>query len=74
MAYKMHRESLYVNESLLQYFVNYVNIMANAKIIPIHLADIQAICKYLNSSLEELGLVGEVGRTGHTSNEYLHVI
>jgi hypothetical protein len=71
MAYKMHRESLYVNESVLQYMVNYINIMANAKIIPIHLADIQAICRYLNYSLEDLGLVGEVGRQEDLANEFL---
>jgi len=71
MAYKMHRESLYVNESVLQYMINYINIMANSKIIPIHLADIQSVCRYLNYSLEELGLVGEIGRQEDLANEFL---
>jgi hypothetical protein len=71
LAYKMHRESLYVNESLLQYMINYINILANAKIIPIHLADVQQVCRYLNLSLEELGLVGTVGRQEDLANEFL---
>lgn len=71
MAYKMHRESLYVNESVMQYMINYINIMANAKIIPFHLAEIQSICRYLNTSLEELGLVGEIGRQEDLANEFL---
>jgi len=73
LAYKMLNESKYVNESLLQYMVNYINIMANSKIVPIHLAEIQNICMYLNVSLEELGLVGEVGRQVMVTNEYLQV-
>ena len=73
MAYKMLHESKYVNESLLQYMVNYINIMANSKIVPVHLADIQSICKYLNVSLQELGLVGDVGRQVMVTNEYLQV-
>jgi hypothetical protein len=73
LAYKMLNESKYVNESLLQYMVNYINIMANSKIVPIHLAEIQTICMYLNVSLEELGLVGEVGRQVMVTNEYLQV-
>jgi hypothetical protein len=73
LAYKMLNESKYVNESLLQYMVNYINIMANSKIVPVHLADIQSICKYLNVSLQELGLVGDVGRQVMVTNEYLQV-
>ena len=69
----MLNESKYVNESLLQYMVNYINIMANSKIVPVHLADIQSICKYLNVSLQELGLVGDVGRQVMVTNEYLQV-
>jgi DNA-binding Xre family transcriptional regulator len=71
MAYKMMRESTYVNESVLQYMINYIHIMANAKVIPMHLADIREICRYLDVSLQELGLVGEVGRTPEINNEYL---
>ena len=73
LAYKMLNESKYVNESLLQYMVNYINIMANSKIVPLHLEEIQSICTYLNISLQELGLVGDVGRQVITSNEYLQV-
>ena len=73
LAYKMLHESKYVNESLLQYMVNYINIMANAKVVPVHLADIQSICSYLNISLEDLGLVGNVGRQVMVTNEYLQV-
>ena len=73
LAYKMLRESKYVNESLLQYMINYINIMANSKVVPVHLAEIQSICSYLNVSLEELGLVGDVGRQVMVTNEYLQV-
>ena len=71
MAYKMHRESLYVNESVLQYLINYVIIMAESKIIPLHLQEVQQTCKTLYSSLQELGLTGTVGRVPHSSNEFL---
>ena len=71
LAYKMLGESRYVNESLSQYMINYINIMANAQIVPLHLSEIKEICKYLNISLQELGLVGEVGRVADSSNEYL---
>ena len=73
LAYKMLNESKYVNESLLQYMVNYINIMANAKIVPMHLLEIREISKYLNISLQELGLVGEVGRVADSSHEYLAI-
>ena len=73
LAYKMLNESRYVNESLVQYMVNYINIMANAKIVPLHLVEIREVCKYLNISLQELGLVGEVGRVPETSHEYLAI-
>ena len=71
LSYKMLRESKYVNESLLQYLVSYVNVMANAKIIPAHLKEIQDICKFLNLSLQELGLVGDIGRVPEVGYEYL---
>jgi hypothetical protein len=73
LAYKMLNESKYVNESALQYMVNYINIMANSKIVPMHLLEIREICRYLNISLQELGLVGEVGRVPEESNEYLAI-
>jgi hypothetical protein len=73
LAYKMLNESKYVNESVLQYMVNYINIMANSKIVPMHLLEIREVCKYLNISLQELGLVGEVGRVSNNQNEYLAI-
>lgn len=73
MAYKMMRESLYVNESVLQYLINYVHILANSKIVPMHLTDIREICRYLDVSLQELGLVGEIGRKSEMTNEYLAI-
>ncbi len=73
LAYKMLNESKYVNESLLQYMVNYINIMANAKIVPMHLLEIREICQYLNLSLQELGLVGDIGRVTDNQTEYLAI-
>lgn len=71
LALKMLQENVYVNESLLQYFVNYVNTMANAKILPLHLQEVQEHCKTLQISLQELGLLGTQGRVQATQNEYL---
>lgn len=71
LALHMLREGLYVNESLLQYFINYVNTMANAKLVPMHLAGHQQTCKAIQDSLQELGLLGTYGRTQEPSNEYL---
>jgi hypothetical protein len=73
MAYKMMSESRYVNESVLQYMVNYINIMANLKVVPFQLQEIKSICSYLNNSLQELGLVGDVGRQVNEAKEYLQV-
>ena len=58
MAYKMLHESRYVNESVLQYLINYVIVMAEYPAIPMHLAEVHQVCKSLKSSLEELGLTG----------------
>jgi hypothetical protein len=63
LSYKMLRESRYVNESLLQYLVSYVNLMSNSRIVPEHLKEIQDICQHINISLQELGLVGDIGGT-----------
>ena len=71
LALKMLQENVYVNESLLQYFVNYVNTMATAKVLPLHLQEVQEHCKTLQISLQELGLLGTQGRTQATQNEYL---
>ena len=73
MAYKMLKESRYVNESVLQYLVNYVITMANATHIPLHLAEVQKDCSNLYSSLQELGLTGTVGREPVASHEFLAV-
>jgi hypothetical protein len=73
LAYKMMSESLYVNESMVQYMVNYINAMASAKVVPLHLADIQALCVNLKSSLEELGLIGTIGRQPVDNTEFLAI-
>lgn len=73
LAYKMLHESKYVNESVLAYAINYINIMATYPAMPMHLSDVHQICKTLRVSLEELGLVGPVGRVAAPSNEYLAV-
>jgi hypothetical protein len=71
LALKMLQENVYVNESLLQYFVNYINTMANAKVLPLHLQEVQGQCQALQISLQELGLLGTQGRVQATSNEFL---
>ena len=71
LAYKMLKESRYVNETMLQYAVNYITIMATNPIIPVHLADVHKECKMIYTSLEELGLKGTVGREVVLGNEYL---
>ena len=73
MAYKMLHESRYVNESVLQYLINYVIIMATSKIVPLHLAEVQKECQMIYTSLQELGLTGTVGRVADLSSEYLQV-
>ena len=73
MAYKMLKESRYVNESLMQYLVNYVVIMATSPIVPSHLEEVHRECKVIYTSLTELGLTGTVGRVGSPSNEYVQV-
>jgi phage host-nuclease inhibitor protein Gam len=69
-ALNMQRENKYVNESLIQYMTNYVIQMADMKTVPMHLVEVQAMCKALKISLTELGLTGETRTTG---NEYLVV-
>ena len=58
LAYKMLYESKYINESVLQYMINYITMMAKSKLVPQHLEEIREVCVYLNVSLEELGLTG----------------
>lgn len=58
LAYKMLHESKYINESVLQYMISYITMMAKSKLVPQHLEEIREVCVYLNVSLEELGLTG----------------
>ena len=51
LAYKMLQESRYVNESLLQYLVNYVVIMATHPVMPLHLKPVQDECKTIYTSV-----------------------
>jgi hypothetical protein len=73
LARMMQDEYKYANESLLQYFVNYIILMANATHIPPYLQDIHNDCKVLYSSLQELGLTGTIGRETLDIREYLAV-
>ena len=73
LARMMLNENKYVNESFLQYMVNYIIIMANRSHVPLYLQDVQKECKFLYSSLQELGLTGTYGRIPVESNEYLAV-
>jgi hypothetical protein len=73
LAYKMLKESKYVNESFLQYAINYIIIMATSKVIPAHLESVHNECKILYTSLTELGLTGTVGREEVNTSEYLQV-
>jgi len=73
MAYKMLHESKYVNESVLQYAVNYIILMATYPVIPLHLEEVHQECKVIYTSLKELGLTGTVGRVSEPRNEYLQV-
>lgn len=72
MAYKMLHESKFVNESMLQYIVNYIIIMASNPVIPMHLTDIHEQCKTFKILLEELGFTGDT-RYPVDKNEYLAV-
>lgn len=73
LAYKMKEENKYVNESMLQYIVNYVLVMADSKFVPTRLEEINKICQVLKISLEELGLTGMIGRRELDMNEYIQV-
>lgn len=71
LAMKMTRESKAVNEAMLGYLVNYIIVMAEQKVIPMQLAEVQQTCKELKLSLEELGLTGVTRPLDQ--NEYLVV-
>lgn len=72
LALKLQRENVYVNESFLQYFINYIILMSDSPLVPLHLADIHMTCKALKDSLMELGLTGDT-RKSVDKNEYLVV-
>ena len=71
LAMKMTRESKAVNEAMLGYLVNYIIVMAEQKVIPMQLAEVQQTCKELKFFLEELGLTGVTRPLDQ--NEYLVV-
>ena len=73
LAYKLMRETKAVNEAALAYMINYVIMMADSKLVPMQLLELQQICKALKISLEELGLTGKVQQGMVDSNEYLAV-
>ena len=73
LAYKMKEESKYVNESVLQYIVNYVLVMADSRLVPFRLEEIHKLCQLIKLSFEELGLTGMIGRKEIDTNEYLQV-
>jgi len=73
LAYKLMRESRAVNEAALSYMINYVIMMADSKLVPIHLMEVQQICQMLKISLDELGLTGIVQPMPIDKNEYMAV-
>lgn len=73
LAMLMHKENRYTNESFLQYALSYIQYMAKLQLVPMHLAEIQQLCKWLNESMEELGLLDSLGRQPLNHTEYLVV-
>lgn len=73
MARYMKNESTYVNESVLQYLINYIVIMASLETVPFNLKEIKSTCDLLYCSLQELGLTGTVGRMPVDTTDYLAV-
>jgi len=71
LSYKMLHESRYVNESMLQYAVNYIIIMATHPVVPAHLQEVHEECKAIYGSFRELGLTGTVGRVTEARNEFI---
>lgn len=70
LAYKMLHENLYVNESFLQYAINYIIIMATHPVVPMHLKPVSNDCKTIYTSLVELGITSKVGRMEIDKTEY----
>lgn len=73
LARKMLNESRYVNESVLQYLVNYIITVANASHIPLYLEEHKQQCEILYLCLQELGLTGTIGREQSDNREFLSV-
>ena len=73
LAYKMLKENKYTNEAFLELFVNYVYMMADTKLVPIHLAEIQQACGWLKQNMEELGLPDIVGKLPMEQTDYLAI-
>jgi hypothetical protein len=73
LANYMLNESLYVNESLVQYMVNYIITLATRPHVPLHLESVHVAAKNLYCSLQELGLTGTIGRESAANTEYLAV-
>lgn len=72
LAYAMLRENRVANESFIQFFINYINIIAETKLIPAHLEEVRQFCLQLRFALEELGLTEEkYGRMSPAANEYV---
>lgn len=53
LARLIQDENLYINESFMQYFINYVVQMANTTHVPLYLEEVQRDCRLLYSSLQE---------------------
>lgn len=72
LGLQMTRESAYVNEAFISYFVNYVIMMSEKNLIPFQMKEVYNTCVALRSSFQELGLTG-LQAPPLDSNEYLAV-
>jgi len=64
LSYKMVNESAYVNESLMQYMVNYIIIMAtrHPDLIPPYLQNVKAWADKMYDMLDELNMTNAASR------------
>jgi len=64
LSYKMLNESKFVNESVLQYLINYVIIFGTRDMehLPPYLHDTATVCNELYQILKELGLTNAGSR------------
>ena len=72
LGLQMTRESAYVHEAFISYFVNYVIMMSEKSLIPFQMKEVYNTCVMLRDSFQELGLTGST-TTQLDSNEYLAV-